>query len=64
MKKYFPDEKNNVCVEDANGISPQMRCSCREECEYICKRLNEGDEYDRQSSDKKDIHQRSKNTDK
>lgn len=46
MKRFIPDVKNNVCTVDANGIRPQMRCSCAEECEYICKRFNEDEEHD------------------
>ena len=45
-RRFIPDVRNNVCTVDANGVTPQMKCSCAEECEYYCKRFNEDEKND------------------
>ena len=47
MKGFFPDVKNNVCTVDENGITPLMQCSDSQECFYMCDRLNEVDEVEK-----------------
>jgi hypothetical protein len=55
-KRFIPDVKNNVCTVDENGITPLMKCSDSQECFYMCDRMNEVNENEKQRTDSENTH--------
>lgn len=51
MKKYHSDNKNNVCIDDENGVEVVlMKCCDNEECKYYCDQFNKAEENERKKS--------------